>query len=271
MKRGLNRTILIFWLSGILLIACSRVPISNRRQLNMLPEGTLMSLSMTQYREFMTSNRPLPDTDPRVSMVKGVGRKISNGATTFLKRKRQTKRIKNFKWEFNVVDNPTVNAWCMPGGKVMFYTGILPVTQDETGVAVVMGHEVAHAIARHGNERLSQQLSLAGLGVGLAVLLNEKPRELRDLFLSAYGIGGTLGILAYSRNHELEADKMGLVFMAMAGYNPEAAVGFWERMAQQSAGMAKPPEFLSTHPSDQRRIRDIQNFLPEARKYYRPS
>jgi predicted Zn-dependent protease len=270
MKRSKNRIIFICWISCIVLIACSRVPISNRAQVNMLPESTLMGMSLTQYRDFLNTNKPLPESNPNAAMIKRVGGKISKSVQSFLKSKNQTKRIKDFKWEFNLVENTAVNAWCMPGGKVVFYTGILPITQDELGAAVVMGHEVAHAVARHGNERMSQQLLVMGGGIGLAIALQEKPAQTRDIFLASYGVGSTLGILAYSRTHESEADKMGLVFMAMAGYNPEAAVGFWQRMAKNSSGAGRPPEFLNTHPSDQRRIKDIQDFLPEAKKYYKP-
>jgi predicted Zn-dependent protease len=230
-----------------------------------------MSLSLTQYREFLSQNKPLPDSNPDAAMIKRVGSNISKGVRTFMKNSKQSKRINNFKWEFNLVDNPAVNAWCMPGGKVVFYTGILPITQNELGAAVVMGHEVAHAVARHGNERMSQQLLVVGGGIGLSIALQERPAQTREIFLAAYGVSTTLGVLAYSRTHESEADKMGLVFMAIAGYNPEAAVEFWQRMAQVSAGTARPPEFLATHPSDQRRIKDIQDFLPEAKKYYKPS
>ncbi|HET6243550.1 MAG: M48 family metallopeptidase [Bacteroidetes bacterium] len=264
-KKAIVATLFVF-----ILIACSKVPISNRRQVNMLPESTLMSMSLTSYRDFLKQKVIVPKSDPQAQMIERVGTNIAKSVTTFLKRKKNTKRIKNFKWEFNLVNDPTVNAWCMPGGKVVFYTGILPITNDEAGIAVVMGHEIAHAVARHGNERMSQQLLVAAGGISLAIALNEKPKEARDIFLSSYGIGTTLGVLKYSRTHESEADKMGLVFMAMAGYNPEVAVGFWERMANQAKG-AKPPEFISTHPSDERRIKDIKEFLPQAKKYYKVS
>jgi predicted Zn-dependent protease len=165
-------------------------------------------------------------------------------------------------------DEPTINAWCMPGGKVVVYTGILPVTQDDPSLAVVMGHEIAHAIARHGNQRMSQAL-LANFGISvLATAMGQNPTLTQQLFLQSVGIGTQLGMLKFSRNHETEADKMGLIFAAMAGYNPEAAIGFWKRMAAQ--GGQKPPEFLSTHPSDETRIRDLQLFMPEAKKYYKP-
>lgn len=249
--------------------ACNRVPITGRRQMNLLGEGTVMGMAEGQYREVMQTSRLVPDGDPRTQMVKRCGDRIAKAATEYLEKHGQGKRVKGFQWEFNLIDDPTVNAWCMPGGKVAFYTGILPVTANETGLAVVMGHEVAHAIARHGNERMSQGLALQGVGVSLEVLTAEKPGLARDIFMQSMGIGGQLGILAYSRNHETEADKMGLVFMAMAGYDPREAPKFWERMSAGSGGQA-PPELLSTHPSDERRIRDLEAFMPEALKYYKP-
>ena len=158
----------------------------------------------------------------------------------------------------------------MPGGKVVVYTGILPVTQTNEGLAVVMGHEIAHAIARHGNERMSQALALQGAGMTLEVLTDEKPSVARDIFLQSVGIGGQLGMLAYSRKHESEADQMGLIFMAMAGYDPREAPKFWQRMSDASGGQGKPPELLSTHPSDQTRMQDLEKYMSEALKYYKP-
>ena len=167
-----------------------------------------------------------------------------------------------------MVEENTVNAWCMPGGKVVVYTGILPVTQDEASLAVVMGHEIAHAIARHGNERMSQAIAVQGAGMTLEALTAQNPGLTRDIFLQSYGVGSQLGMLAYSRKHESEADKMGLVFMAMAGYDPRVAPTFWQRMSAQ--GGPAPPELLSTHPSDETRIHDLEAFMPEALKYYKP-
>ena len=253
----------------VVLISCSKVPISGRRQVNLLPENTLMGMSLSSYRDFLSKSIVVPATDAQTQMVKRVGQNIAKAVETYMKQKKLSKRIKNFKWEFNLVNDKTVNAWCMPGGKVAVYTGLLPVTMDETGLAVVMGHEIAHAIARHGNERMSQQLIVTLGAIGVAVAIAEKPKETQDIFLSSYGIGSTLGILKYSRTHESEADKLGLVFMAMAGYNPQEAVGFWERMATQSGG-PKVPELVSTHPSDATRIKDIKAFLPKAMKYYKP-
>lgn len=249
-----------------LLVSCTKVPITGRRQINMLPESQLMSLSLTQYQSFLKENKIVSGSG-NAGMVKSVGQKIVVAATTYLKKHQQTKRVKNFKWEFNLVDDPTVNAWCMPGGKVVFYTGILPITKDETGMAVVMGHEIAHAIARHGNERMSQGLLVEGGGLALGVALSQKPTLTQNIFLQSYGVGSQLGMLKFSRTHESEADKMGLVFMAMAGYDPRKAVDFWQRMAAQGGG--KVPQFLSTHPSDATRIADLKEFMPEALKYYK--
>jgi len=247
--------------------SCAKVPITGRRQLNMLPESQLMDMSLTNYKTFLSENKVATLTETNTQLVKSVGKKMSIAVEKFLNKEGQTKRIKGYTWEFNLVEENTVNAWCMPGGKVVVYTGLLPVTMDETGLAVVMGHEIAHAIARHGNERMSQQLLVMAGGIGLAVATSEKPQLTRDIFLASYGIGSTLGVLNYSRKHESEADKMGLVFMAMAGYNPEKAVDFWERMAE--SGGAKPPELISTHPSSDKRISDIQEFLPIAMTYYK--
>jgi predicted Zn-dependent protease len=177
-------------------------------------------------------------------------------------------RLEGFEWEFNLIQDDNVNAWCMSGGKVAFYTGIMPICQDETGVAVVMGHEIAHAIARHGNERVSQSLALQGLATGtdLLLLINEKPDAARELVNVAYGVGGQLGMLAYSRKHESEADEMGLTFMAMAGYNPSEAPVFWDRMGK--LGGERPPLMLSTHPHPEKRQEDLRKLVPKAMVIY---
>ncbi len=251
-----------------LVMACSKVPITGRSQLNLFPESELMGMSLTQYQDFLGQHPPLPASDPRVVKVRSIGEKLARAATTYLTENGMADRVANFQWEFNVVTDPAVNAWCMPGGKVVVYTGLLPVTQDDEGLALVMGHEIAHAIARHGNERMSQAATMQGVNMSLGALLSEKPSLATDLFQQAVGIGGQLGMLAYGRNQESEADKMGLVFMAMAGYDPRVAPQFWQRMAAQSGG--KTLELLSTHPSDERRIRDLENYMPEALKYYKP-
>jgi predicted Zn-dependent protease len=258
---------MIVLMALLAVMSCRKVPISGRKQLNLMPEATMMSMSFSEYQQFLSKNPPVSPTDPNAQMVQRVGQNIAQAVDRYFREKKQPDFIKGYKWEFHLVNNKEVNAWCMPGGKVVVYTGLLPVTQDETSLAVVLGHEISHAIARHGNERMSQGLLVQLGGVGLDVALSQKPQQTRDIFLQSYGIGSSLGILKYSRTQESEADKLGLVFMAMAGYNPQEAVGFWERMSKQGGGA--PPEFLSTHPSDQTRIKDIKAFLPQAMKYYK--
>jgi predicted Zn-dependent protease len=198
-----------------------------------------------------------------------VGKNIQLAVEEYFKMNNMPEKLEGYEWEFNLVESKEVNAWCMPGGKVVFYTGILPVTQNEGGLAVVMGHEIAHAIAGHGNERMSQVLVAQLGGMALSEALDNKPEETRQLWMMAFGAGAQLGVLLpFSRLHESEADQMGLIFMAMAGYNPNQAVGFWERMAEMKGGGA-PPEFLSTHPSDKTRIKNIKSLLPDAMKYYK--
>lgn len=251
-----------------LVIACAKVPITGRKQVNLLAESDMISMSLTSYNEFLSKNPPVPDSDANARLVKSVGGKIQKAVELFMKEKMLSQRLDGYKWEFNLVNENTVNAWCMPGGKVVVYSGLLPVTQTEGALACVMGHEIAHAVARHGNERMSQALIVELGGTALQVALSQKPQLTQDIFLQSYGISSQLGMLKYSRTHESEADKLGLVFMAMAGYDPSEAVSFWERMAKSSGGNA-PPELLSTHPSDETRIADIKAFLPEAMKYYK--
>lgn len=264
----ISKVLLVLSFIGVA-IACTKVPISDRKQVNLLPESEMINMSLAAYGDFLNQSSVLNESDSRSQMVSRIGEKIAKSVETFLADHGQSKRVEGFQWEFKVVDDPTVNAWCMPGGKVVVYTGILPVTQDETSLAVVMGHEIAHAVARHGNERMSQQLLLEAGGMTLGAVMSEKPQVARDLFMLSYGVGSTLGILAYSRTHETEADKLGLVFMAMSGYDPQASIGFWERMSAQ--GGQAPPELLSTHPSDETRIQTLKEFMPEALKYYKPS
>ncbi|WP_372751984.1 M48 family metallopeptidase [Labilibaculum sp.] len=265
MKKNIRTLIL----SGFLLfaIACATVPITGRKQMNLYPESDMIATSLTQYDAFLSESK-LSDNKEQTAMVKDCGARISAAVEQFMNENGMSDRIANFQWEFNLVDDETPNAWCMPGGKVVFYTGILPYTQSETGLAVVMGHEIAHAIARHGNERMSQQMGIQALGTGLAMALNEKPAETQQIWMTAFGVGANVGVmLPFSRSHESEADKMGLIFMAMAGYNPQEAVAFWTRMSESSG--QSTPEFLSTHPADDTRVKDLQEFMPEAMKYYK--
>jgi predicted Zn-dependent protease len=247
--------------------SCSTVPLTGRQQLNMLPESQLVAMSLTSYNDFLGQNK-LSDNRQQTQTVKQVGNNIADAVEAYLNENGLGSRVAGYEWEFNLIEDDVPNAWCMPGGKVVVYTGILPITQTDAGLAVVMGHEIAHAIARHGNERMSQGLLIETGGLALAAALDEKPAETQALFMAAYGVGSQVGIsLPYSRSHETEADKLGLIFMAMAGYDPGEAIDFWTRMSQ--SGGQKPPEFLSTHPSDQTRIQNLQAFLPEAMKYYK--
>jgi predicted Zn-dependent protease len=215
------------------------------------------------------STKLISNNSSQTQMVKRVGAKISAAVTQYMNANGYGEQIKNYKWEFNLIDSKEINAWCMPGGKVAVYTGILPVTQDEAGLATVMGHEIAHAIAQHSLERASDMMKaqLGSAAVGVAV--SGRSESTQAIVNQLYGVGGQLTILKFSRNQELEADKMGLSFMAMAGYNPSSAVNFWQRMSQASSSTAKPPAFLSTHPTDASRIAQIQRNLPEAMKYYK--
>ena len=254
---------------AVALIACQKNAITGRRSLNLLPESEMIGMSLTEYDKFLTEHKPLPANDNRVVMVKTIGARIQQSVEKYYAEKGLSSQLEGFKWEFNVVDENVVNAWCMPGGKVVVYTGLLPVTQDENSLAVVMGHEIAHAVAKHGTERMSQGMVVELGGAVLATAIQTKPALTQALFMQSYGVTSQLGMLKYSRTHESEADKMGLIFAAMGGYNPEAAVTFWERMAAASNGQ-KPMELLSTHPSDERRIADLKAFMPEAKKYYKP-
>jgi predicted Zn-dependent protease len=270
-RAGFPRLSLFFAVSVFLLFSasCATVPITERRSLQLLPDSELMAMSLQQYAEVLKQSKL--STDPqKIQMVRRVGERIAGAAEDFFREAGMEAEIKNYKWEFNLIDDDKmVNAWCMPGGKVAVYTGLLPVAKDETGLAVVMGHEIAHAIARHGNERMSQGLLLQLGGIGLAAAMGSNPGATANIFMAAYGAGAQLGfLLPYSRMHEGEADRIGLVLMAKAGYDPRQAIPFWERMNQ--AGGARPPEFLSTHPAPETRIAKIRELIPEAMRHYRP-
>ena len=263
MKKGF----LLACIFSIVTIACQKVPITGRKQVNLLSENDMIGMSLVSYKDFLSKNPPVPSTDANAQMVKRIGAEMQKAVEVFMKDKGLSKRLDGYQWEFNLINENTVNAWCMPGGKVVVYSGLLPVTQTEGALACVMGHEIAHAVARHGNERMSQGMLVQLGGVALSVALSQKPQTTQDLFLQSYGITSQLGMLKYSRTHESEGDKMGLIFMAIAGYDPTEAISFWERMSK--SGGAAPPEILSTHPSDETRIADIKAFLPEAMKYYK--
>ena len=247
--------------------SCSTVPITGRNQLSLIPASQLMSMSFQQYDTFLSENKVSKDGN-QTARIKRIGLKIQKAVEQYFELKNLSQHLNGYAWEFNLVESDQVNAWCMPGGKVVFYTGILPICKDDAGIAAVMGHEIAHAIAEHGCERMSQGLIVELGGMGLQAALQNEPALTQQLAMTAFGIGSQVGImLPFSRLHESEADHMGLIFMSMAGYNPNNAVEFWKRMAAQ--GGAKPPEFLSTHPSDETRINDLKKLIPEAMQYYK--
>jgi predicted Zn-dependent protease len=259
---------LIVFFGGLLLPAgCSEVGITGREQLNIVPDSMMNSMSFQSYGEFLSKHK-LSTNAEQTAMVKRVGTRIQKAVEQYCEKNGVSNQLAGYKWEFNLVQDPNVNAWCMPGGKVVVYTGIMPIAKNEAGLAVVMGHEIAHAFARHGAERMSQALLVEMGGAALSAALKDKPEQTKDLFMQSYGAGTQLGVLLpYSRVQESEADHLGLIFMAMAGYDPHEAVAFWQRMATANKG-PKPPAFLSTHPADQTRIQNIKDLIPEAMKYY---
>jgi predicted Zn-dependent protease len=261
--------LVITLLIAMLIVACSTVPLTGRRQLNFIPQADMLAMSFQQYDTFLKEN-PVSADKVNDAMVKRVGGRVQKAVEQYFAQQNMSGHLSGYQWEFNLVQSDQVNAWCMPGGKVVVYTGILPVVKDETGLAVVMGHEIAHAIAEHGNERMSQQLLQQAGGTALSIAMRDKPQETQALWMTVYGVGTQLGaLLPYSRLQESEADQLGLIFMAMAGYDPNAAIPFWQRMSALNKGQA-PPEFLSTHPSDATRIRKIQELIPSAMTYYKP-
>ncbi|MCB0490287.1 MAG: M48 family metallopeptidase [Cyclobacteriaceae bacterium] len=255
-------------LSILLLAACATVPVTGRRQVSLVSNAEIIQMSADQYQQVLRENK-LSTNQEQVAMVKRVGSNIKTAVEQYMASKGASAELAGFNWEFNLIqDDQTVNAWCMPGGKVAFYTAIMPICKDELGVAVVMGHEVAHAIANHGRERMSQGL-IAQFGLGtLGAAMGQNPTATQNIFMQAVGMGTNIGMLKFSRSHESEADHIGLIFMAMAGYDPNEAPKFWERMTELSGGQ-QPPEFLSTHPSHETRIQDLNGWIPEAMQYYK--
>jgi len=259
------RKVMLFAMLGLAIYACSSVAVTGRKQLSLVSNAEIIPVANQQYREVIAKG-PLSNNQEQTQMIKRVGVRIQKAVEEYMASKGLSKELSGFQWEFNLIDDPkTANAWCMPGGKVAFYTGILPICKDESGVAVVMGHEVAHAIANHGRERMSQQM-LAQYGLGtMSALMGANPTAGQELLMQAVGAGTGLGMLKFSREHESEADHIGLIFMAMAGYDPNEAPKFWERMTE--GGGQEPPEFMSTHPSHSTRIKDLQGWIPEAMTY----
>jgi predicted Zn-dependent protease len=259
---------LFFSLILFFIYSCSTVPLTGRKHLSMIPGGEMLAMSEQQYGQFLQEHQ-LSNDKKAAEMVINVGNKIKDAVTEYLVEHNRADLLEGYQWEFNLVEDEQANAWCMPGGKVVVYTGILPITEDKNGLAVVLAHEIAHAIAEHGNERMSQEMMRQLGGVALTTALKNKPVETQNMWLTAYGIGTEVGaILPYSRLQESEADHLGLIFMAMAGYDPHTAIEFWERM-RKLGGTPPVPEFLSTHPSNETRIEHLKKWMPEAEKYYK--
>lgn len=260
-----------FFIVAALLVACSKNALTGKNQLTLLPEAELQTMATQEYQQFLSTNKVVAASANRdAEMVRRVGQRITRAVEKYYADKGLSEKLNGYKWEYNLVNDPAVNAWCMPGGKIVVYTGILPVTQNEAALAAVMGHEVSHALLQHGNQRMSQGLLQQLGGVALSVAVANKPAETQNLFLGAYGVGSNVAVLLpFSRKHELEADRYGLIWTAMAGYNPQEAIGLWERMEKLSNGQ-KPPEFLSTHPAEGRRIDQLNKYMPEAMTYYKP-
>jgi predicted Zn-dependent protease len=269
MKTGLKSKLVLLCAVLLMQASCSQVAITGRKQLNLVPDSVMNSMSYQSYTEFLSENK-LSSNAGQTKMVKDVGLRVQKAVERYCAENNLSSRLDGYQWEFNLIEDPAVNAWAMPGGKVVVYTGLMPVTQNEAGLAVVLGHEIAHAIARHGAERMTQGLIVELGGMALSKAMANSPTQTKDLFMRSYGIGTQYGVLLpYSRVQESEADRLGLIFMAMAGYNPNEAVSFWERMSASKQGQAQPPEILSTHPADSTRIRKIKELLPEAMQYYR--
>ena len=266
----MNRKYLfLLFILSLVVFACTRNAITGRSQLSLVSESDMQTMAVTQYKQFLSSSKVISNSSNKdAEMVRRVGSRIANAITQYYKDKGVSNTLDGYKWEFNLVDSKEVNAWCMPGGKVVVYTGILPVTQNEAALAIVLGHEITHAVAGHGRERYSQQLVAQEVQVAGNIALGSNSQAV-NIFNGLYGTGAQVGVLLpNSRKQELEADHFGLIFAALAGYNPQEAIPFWKRMA--NLGGEKPPIYLSDHPSDQDRIQKLEAFMPEALQYYKP-
>lgn len=261
---------LTFILATALLASCSTNPFTGKKTLALVPNSQIFPMAFQQYDTFLTENKVVKGTTD-AQMITNVGQKIAKAAEKYLNATGHPEYLKEYSWEYNLVNDPTVNAWCMPGGKIVFYTGILPIANGETGVAAIMGHEVAHALANHGQQRMSAGYVQQGAAVAGTIAMSGQTSEKQQLFATAFGYGSQLGVmLPFSRSHETEADKIGITLMAIAGYNPDEASELWKRMKANSGGSA-PPEILSTHPSNDTRIANLAKWAPgakaEARKF----
>lgn len=266
------KRIMTFFAVASLMVGCTRNAITGREQLRLYPESEITAAAAQQYQQFLSQNKVVsPNSSRDAEMVRRVGQRVANAITQYYAKQGLSKELSGYQWEYNLVDSKEVNAWCMPGGKIVVYTGLLPITQNEAALGVVIGHEVTHAVAKHGNERMSQGMLQQLGGVTLAAALSSQPAQTQNLMMAAYGAGSEVGILLpFSRNQEYEADKFGLFYAAMAGYNPKEAIPLWQRMEAAAQSSSQPPEFLSTHPSEGNRIKRLQDLMPEALTYYNP-
>lgn len=253
-------------IAALVLASCGSVPLTGRKQLLLVSDSEVLSASLSQYSEYIKT-APRSTDKTKTATVERVGKKIAAATEEYLRQNGRASEINNFSWEFNLIKSDEINAFCMPGGKIVVYEGLLPLASSDDELAVVVGHEVAHAVAKHSNERMSQEI-LAQYGASIVdVALSNKSAAVQSIGNTVFGLGAQLGImLPYSREHELEADYMGLVFMTIAGYDPNKAVTFWQKMSAASGG-GNASDFMSTHPSDSKRIAKIQQYLPEMAKY----
>ena len=265
----MKKILYLFASSIIFLSACTTNAVTGRKQLSLISESTLQQEAVSQYRSFLQQNTVISNSNNRdVEMVKRVGSRIATAITKYYNSKGLGNELAGYNWEFSLVDNKDVNAWCMPGGKVVVYTGLFTVVQNEAQLAIVLGHEITHAVAHHGQERISQAMLAQGIGIGGDIFTSGNPQA-NSVFNTIYAPAATVGVLLpNSRNQELEADHYGLIFAAMAGYNPQEAIPFWTRMANMAG--PKPPVFLSTHPADAQRIQKLKGYMKEALSYYKP-
>ncbi|MFQ3296983.1 MAG: putative Zn-dependent protease [Polaribacter sp.] len=259
------KKIIVLSLVVLLFEACSTVPITGRSRVNLVSDAQVLPASFAQYKGFLSENK-VSENKEMTSQIKEIGRNISEAVDRFMRANNMISEADAYKWEFNLIVDKTVNAWCMPGGKVVFYTGIMPICANENGIAAVMGHEIAHAFAKHGQERMTNSYGQQIGGLLVALGTSKSSRESQQMWNTAYGVGSGLGMMKYSRVHEQEADRLGLVFMLMAGYDGREAAEVWVRMSEKSNGKSQP-EILSTHPSNASRINDLRNYLPTAKIY----
>lgn len=267
MKR--NQLLGIAGAAMLTMYSCSTVPLSGRNRLSFVNESEMQTAAAQSYNTLLKDPQTKVLNNADAARVKRIGQKIASAVTKYMTANGYAEQIQGFNWEFNLIDSKELNAWCMPGGKVAVYSGILPVTKDDAGLATVMGHEIAHAVARHSSERASKAAVAQGIGGLLGAATSNSSQATQQLISQVYGVGAQgFYLLPNSRTQELEADHLGLIFMSMAGYNPSNAVAFWQRMASASQSGQKPPEFLSTHPADATRIAQIQKDLPEAQRYF---